>query len=196
MNKDFLNDIEHVKFQANDLLHVSMDISKDSSMAFKKRLTEGRHGERYVYWRLFKEFGIIADLYPNVLRERKQNHGCTADIRVRRYDGQWFSLEVKTATKLHHTDDPSTYPESVIIDGVHAYDNKVQTCKALGEPLKATVIVSSKLGVLVVPHKTIESWDVHTIKNAWGGGYKSIYHANRSHFRTLKELASYLNSEW
>ncbi|KOP22616.1 hypothetical protein AMR41_30715 [Hapalosiphon sp. MRB220] len=196
MNKHFLNDIEHVKLQANDLLHVSMDISNDSNMTFKKRLSEGRHGERHVYWRLVKEFGVIADLYPNVLRERNQNHVCTADIRVRRYDGQWFSLEVKTATKLYHTDDPSTYPESIIIDGVHAYNNKVQTCEALGEPLKATVIVSSELGVLVVPHKTIESWNVHTIKSAWGSGYKSVYRANYTHFRTLKELASYLNSEW
>lgn len=173
-----------------------------SFVEFCCNATGGRKAERLVYYWLAKA-GIVANLEPMILDGDKSKK--TPDITVRAAkpddngDYQWYSLEVKMSSLKYqkYSDDPNTFPQSIIVDNVKAYDQKRNTCTRNNEKLIGVVKVHSLTGgVLFIPDNTRDQWDIkHQVNKGSGvnsGRKNTVYVANSSCLRTFSSLVEKL----
>jgi hypothetical protein len=170
-----------------------------SFVEFSERAKVGRHTERVVYYWLAKA-GVVANLEPLILDGDTSKKAPDIKVRAAKPDDngdyQWYSLEVKT-TRLEHemySDDPATFPQSIIVDSAKPYDQKRYACSRKDEKLIGVVKVHSLTGgVLFIPDSTRDSWDIKKQKNYWKED--TVYWANNSCLRSFALLVEKLGGK-
>ncbi len=153
-------------------IHEYEDYGK-SFVEFGERAKGGRPTERLVYYWLAKA-GVVANLEPLILDGDTSKKAPDIKVRAAKPDDngdyQWYSLEVKT-TRLEHeeySDDPATFPQSIIVDSAKPYDQKRYACSRKDEKIIGVVKVHSITGgVLFIPDSTRDQWDIKKQKNYW-----------------------------
>jgi len=157
---------------------------------FVKRIKTGRHGEVLVQTAL-ELAGVSVDLLPMVIDGDRG----AAGIDLLLYSptlNQYGSFgvagyDVKMHHKVYFTNSPSTFPDSLRVDFVHAINRKTNACKQHGYPFKGTIHFSVKGGgMLVIPNCTQDSWDIEM--NTWDGKRREQYVAPRSCMKPLAKL--------
>lgn len=179
-------------------IHEYEDYGK-SFVEFGERAKSGRPTERLVYYWLAKA-GVVANLETVILDGDTSKKAPDIKVRAAKPDDsgnyQWYSLEVKT-TRLEHemySDDPATFPQSIIVDSVKPYDQKRYACSRKDEKLIGVVKVHSLTGgVLFIPDSTRDSWDIKKQKNSWKED--TVYWANSSCFRSFASLVKNLGGK-
>lgn len=173
-----------------------------SFVEFCCNATRGRLAERLVYYYLLKA-GIVTNLEPMMLDGDKSKKAPDITVRAAKPDDNgdyhWYSLEVKTSSLEYqkYSDDPATFPKSIIVDNVKAYDQKRNTCTRNNEKLIGVVKVHSLTGgVLFIPDSTRDQWDIkHQVNKGSGannGRENTVYVANSSCFRSFASLVEKL----
>lgn len=166
---------------------------------FVQRARGGRHSERIVCYYLIKA-GVVATLEPGVMDGDTSKKA--PDIYVRaaqpdeKGDYQWYALEVKTTCLQHefYTDEEDTFPSRIIVDSVKPYDEKRKKCNEDGTPLIGVVKIHSRSdGLLFIPDKTRDSWEIKDQHNSWKED--TVYVANSSCFRSFAALVKALGGK-